>query len=121
MTKSQLRYTPKATEHVERREEVSLDSGVATSVLLATERVTSVQTLLSLRQLELQVLLGQIRSHFEENGRYVVHEVDPVAMVVRRTPRPEVVTESAPAREPTGSAEELGASGTNGSAPREGR
>lgn len=68
-------------------QEVPLDGAVASSLMLATERVTSAQTLLSLRQLELQVLVAQVKAHYEESGAYVVHEVDPANGRVRRSPR----------------------------------
>lgn len=69
--------------------EARLDAAASAQLLLAAERVTSAQATLSLRQLELQVLVAQIRQVFEEGGRYVVHEVDPAQGVVRRTPRAE--------------------------------
>lgn len=69
------------------RTEAPLDALSSAQLLLAAERVTSAQATLSLRQLELQVLVGQVRQHFEEEGRYVVHEVDPTSGVVRRSER----------------------------------
>lgn len=69
-------------------EDVAIDGGVAASLMLASERVTSAQTLLSLRELERQVLVAQVRAHFEEGGVFVVHELDPTHGVVRRSRRP---------------------------------
>ncbi len=69
------------------RTDAPLDATSSAQLLLAAERVTSAQATLSLRQLELQVLVSQVRQHFEEGGRYVVHEVDPTNGVVRRSER----------------------------------
>jgi hypothetical protein len=79
-----VKHAPKPATSVQ---EEPIDGGVVASIALAAERVTSAQTLLSLRQLELQVLTAQIRTHFEEHGAYVVHEIDPAKGVVRRSLR----------------------------------
>jgi hypothetical protein len=64
--------------------EVPLDGSITQQIALASERVTSAQTLAQLRHTELQIVLAQVRSMYEENGKFDVIEIDASKGIVRR-------------------------------------
>lgn len=83
-----VRHAPKSSSGTETAaQDAPLDAAAATAVLLAAERITTAQTLLSLRQLELRVLTEHLRTRYEEGGAFVVLEVDAARGIVRRVPK----------------------------------
>lgn len=92
---------PKAAPKVET---VDLDENASTKLELAHSRAESAQNLLAARKSELDHLLTQVRTHYEENGKYVVTGITTATRKVERVLASEVKEAAQPFREPAGSA-----------------
>jgi len=63
---------------------VPLDEMGATKLELAHSRAESAANALAARRAELENVLAQVRTHYEENGKYVVLKIDATKREVER-------------------------------------